>query len=488
HAPVVELPKKTEVVEQPPLPRIPPPSRPSRPAATIPPPPRRIGPKVAQGGKKLVGFTASVSAFWNKIGAGLNSFTARVLPGTAQKVPALSSGALWFIAIAVPLVVVAIATTVYLRTSGGEQQRTYLDQAIQYAAKAETSTENTTKRSSWMQSNYWLGKAEQYGITDETRQLRLRVENGLDQLDNISRLDLTLALNDTFADKINITQLAYSGNDLYALDAASGRVIRLLLTSNGYSYDAKFTCDPKQMASAGMTTLVDLVALPVNNAYQASVAAIDQNGFMLYCGPDMAPKSIMLPTPGSGWGTIVAMTLNQETLYVLDVKNNAVWRFEGKDSQFDAVPSLFFDNKVPARMTEMIDLAVAGDELFLLRNTGQMVTCTYSGLKLIKPTECKDPAKYTDNRPESSGSTLVMENTGFTQLIPSSNGFSIYILDPKGKSIYSFSMKLNLVKILFMRLADGSTLANKELTAFTIGPGDLTFAAFGDEVYSARIK
>jgi sugar lactone lactonase YvrE len=179
--------------------------------------------------------------------------------------------------------------------------------------------------------------------------------------------------------------------------------------------------------------------------------------------------------------------LDNDVLYVLDPKNNAVWRYEGNNGSFDQMPSLFFDQQVPKQLTTVIDLATAQDELYLLHNTGEMVHCTYSHIKEVKLTECEDPAMFSDRRQNTATQQRTFAEATFTQTLTSPGNNTLLVLDNKNKSIYRFSLKLNLDKVMTLRMSDGSTLTSKDISAIGVGPGNLLIVAIGQEIYSSSL-
>jgi hypothetical protein len=425
--------------------------------------------------------------FSQRLSGGLRTITGRMLPGSDNQVPTLSTGSMWFIAIIVPLMVVAIATTIYVRSGGSQQQAQYLTSAQQAIIQAQAQTDPALQRSAWMQAKYWLDKAEEYGQNSDTRAARSQVENALDLLDNISRLDLQPVMTDKFPDSVNITRVGINGTDVYVLDSNKGSILRLTRTNQGYTPDSTFICNSGPIGGTVIAPLIEMVILPADNKLKATVMGIDPSGKLLYCGPNVPPTAVNLPTPASGWGKIVAAKLDNDVLYVLDPKNNAVWRYEGNNGSFDQMPSLFFDQQVPKQLTTVIDLATAQDELYLLHNTGEMVHCTYSHIKEVKLTECEDPAMFSDRRQNTATQQRTFAEATFTQTLTSPGNNTLLVLDNKNKSIYRFSLKLNLDKVMTLRMSDGSTLTSKDISAIGVGPGNLLIVAIGQEIYSSSL-
>jgi hypothetical protein len=98
-----------------------------------------------------------------KVDTGSRTVAGRLLP---DRSPSLSPGTMLFIAIAIPLLIVASAVTVYFYAPSGrsEQQQAYIMQALEYVELA-TAQSDQTLRNNWDQVFYWVDKAEEYGRT-----------------------------------------------------------------------------------------------------------------------------------------------------------------------------------------------------------------------------------------------------------------------------------------------------------------------------------
>lgn len=380
------------------------------------------------------------------------AFAGRLLPAHATQSQGLPHGLMVFIAIAVPIAVVAAAATMYLFAPSGrsEQQKAYLDQAAQYAAQAEQEDNQVLKRNNWSQALHWLDEADRYGKSDEAIALRKQARASLDALDGILRLALQPAVAGGFTSNMQFTRMAASSTDVYLLDAGQGRVVRMFLTGIGYEVDGRFQCGPGPVdnAQAGAPSvpvgaLIDIALLPPNNNYQATLMAIDGNGNLLYCKPGGTPKAAALPAPEPAWGTITHMFTDQGLLYVLDKQNNRIWIYVGTDYKFEAAPRLYFDNDVPV-LSDVVDIAVNGEDMYILHDNGQMTTCVFRSFA-SDLTRCSEKVPFIDQRPGHEAAEVAFPDARFTAMqITRPPDSSLYILDANGPSVYHFSLRLNL--------------------------------------------
>ncbi|NPV55558.1 MAG: hypothetical protein HPY76_02640 [Anaerolineae bacterium] len=472
------------------------PVRPSRPAAQRPPrPAKKITlPKLPQAPKlpklppelllQLSHAWHNVKAAFGKAGVAIKRFLPRMLP--EGETISLTPGAMLFIALAVPVLVVAVATTVYFRTGRSELHLQYLGEAAASAAQASEAGDPALQRVAWQQAMTWLVEAERYGQTEESRLLREQVTGALDQLNSISRLYFQPAIAVGFDKSLHFTNIATTDSEIFLLESGQSRIYRLFLTGTGYQLDPDFNCNASALPKTTVIgSLVDLVAIPPN-ALNASVMAVDAAGTLMYCGTGIQPALQYLPTPDTGWGAISAMALNAGGLYLLDAPANAVWSINYGTTGLGEHVRLFFDDEVP-QMDDMIDLAVYAENLYLLHADGRMAACLNRTFTLGKAT-CSDPASFGDQRQGQPPEVLLFPDTRFIQLATTAPPDpSVYALDAASNSMYHFSLRLNLQRLLQPQDSADYPIPEKPLTAFAITSGRIVVFAFENEVYLAEM-
>jgi len=429
-----------------------------------------------------------------KAASGLRLFLARMLPGITEKSPVIPQSTMLFAAIAIPIVVVAMGITIYLRSGRGEQHVINLEVAQYYAGLASKEKTRELQTEYWTQADEWLKKAESYGATDESSALRAQVAAAMDSLKGISRLAMIPALSSSIPKTSRISRVVTRDQDVYLLDAPTGRVSRVTRrNSETYQVDFAFNCGP----GGFIGKLVDIAALPPNNIQVqpgvsggASIIGVDEYGNAVYCAPKANPTSKPLPRPKVNWSRIKAITLNDGVLYVLDSGSGRVWRFRSgeKDRSFEysQSPSQFFDLAAQNNGSEYVDLAVSTDDLFLLLKNNMMMHCVYSRVD-FKESTCTNPAVYEDMR-SGSPQALPLNGLSFSQLsfteLPDS---ALHILDKDLPSLYKFGVQLNLYRVLQIGAAQGYDLPRSKPTAFTVSPEQVVFLVYGDELYYARM-
>ena len=434
----------------------------------------------------LVTSWGTLRAGLRRTGQAVQTLLARMLPGVGDRAPVLSPAAMVFIALAVPLVVAAVALAVYFEKGQAEQYRLYFIQA--QTALAETNSQKDPKliRNSAERTLLLLDKADTYQVTNDSRALRTQAQNQLDQLDSVARLDFQPAIIGSLSQTAQITDLVATANDLYLLDASQGRVLRAALTGRGYELDTQFDCGPGPTGNLIIGQVIDIAPLPINNPVKATVLALDKSGNLLYCLPDKPPYSRQLAPPDNNWGRIAAMSLDSDTLYILDPEQNAIQVYAPVGGAFSERPHLFFQKDGPP-MGDGIDLVVNAQDLYLLHADGHLTTCTFSNQDL-EPVRCTDPAPISDPRSGMAPAPVIIQGTRFSQILytPPPNP-SIYFLDPGTATIYQFSLRLNLNLLLRSQSLADYLQPGARATAFTIDPNQRAFLAFGSRVFYTTV-
>lgn len=389
------------------------------------------------------------------------------------------------LAIVIPLVVAAVAGSVYLAKGRTQQFAYYYQQGEQYVIQAEAVKDDEIMHIFNLQAALvYLEKASEFDQTIESNALLSSVQSQLDAIQGVSRLELTsLNVSDSLG-MINITQMVATNNDLYLLDELSGKVLRYSLNGNMYVKDRNFDCGPNtENPMNSINKLVDILPLPSGNSFGATLLAIDVIGNIEFCIPGKPGNVTALLPPDVGWQEIKSIAMYQNLLYVLDPGNNGVYVYTADGILFEKAPQLFFDHVIPS-LGNAIDIEVNADELYILRSNGEMVTCTYSHLKDYKLTECLDPASFSDMRSGTDPKPLYFPESKFTQMrfTPAPDS-SLYILDTHGSSLFHFSLQRNLQRVIQPIFTEAGVKPKGDASSVAISPGKLAFLAFGNRVY-----
>jgi hypothetical protein len=137
----------------------------------------------------------------------------------------------------------------------------------------------------------------------------------------------------------------------------------------------------------------------------------------------------------------------------------------------------------------MVNLAINGNDLYLLNADNTMTRCVYSALKELKKTECpQDPVQYQDLRGSTTAHPLNLEGIQFISMqlirLPDS---ALYLLNVKEPALYKFGFQLNLFKSIQFSPATDHPTPNRAVTGFGLTSDQLVFLAYGDLVYFGQI-
>jgi len=456
-------------------------SVPAMPAATIPA--RVEKPRAAPRGPGpvkvgLATASVAVASAGRKAGQSAGALARKILPD--ESLFTIPASTMAFFAIAIPILVVAIASMVYLQRGRAVQFETYFSQAELAAQEAGSKSSPAEQRQSWASALFYLDQAEIYRTTEESTTLRAAVQGTLDQLDAVERLDFQPAIANGLEENVSIERMVAIENDLYLLNATDGVVQRAIFTNQGYQIDPTFECGPGPAGGLIIGALRDIAPLPQGNEANAPIAAIDGNGNLLQCIPGSSPLAAPMQPPDTNWGSPQGLAIDGNDLFILDPQTNAVWIYQNMD--VSSQPRLFFGEQIPP-MQDVIDMAVNQNDLFLLDADGHLTTCVFSGF-VESPTRCEDPAFFTDPRPGKESGPLI-EGASFSeiQFSPPPDP-SIYLLDPLARALYNLSVRLTF---------DRQYLAERpfpkgEATAFGVNKANRTiFIAVGNQVYYAAL-
>lgn len=455
----------------------------SAPVEQQPAAPREPSPQTRQAAKVIVNVMQSARRLSATAGERFRNFLPRLLPGSETTEPSsISSNAfMLFMAMLIPLIVVTVLSVVYLRYGRNEQYDAYLQQAQEMRQQALSLTNPVEQRIAWENVLGNVEQAEKHRQTEDTINLKNEAQTQRDTLLGIIRLQFNPAFSTSL--DIDVSRMAAGDSDLYLLNAENGEVLRALPSGNGgFELDTTFRCKPGDNNSVG--PLVDILPLPINNIYGATVLGIDVRGNLLYCKPgNNVAQFAQLPVPDTNWGRVTSFVLDGNSLYVLDADSRAVWVYIGKDGTFLDAPYFFFGQQTPAQ--DATDFVVSGDEMFLLHGDGRSSNCFYSRND-ISASKCKDPLPYFNPFPAYADTNLFAE-THFTQILfAAPPDPSILILDSDGQSVMRFTPRtLELQSQYRPTTGNSNPIPAGPVSAVAVSPDHVLFFAVNRQVYFA---
>ncbi len=447
--------------------------------------PREPSERTRQVAKIIVRGMQSARQLSAKFSERLRKFLPRLLPNpdVDENTSVSANTLMLFIAIAIPLIVVTLASVVYLRYGRSEQYDTYLNQAQQLRSQALAQSNPMEQRISWENVLVNVARAEEHRQTAETVSLRNEANAHLDNLLSLTRMQF----NPAFSAKPNIqvSRLAASEDALYLLNASNGEVLRAVpaLGGGGFEFDTTFNCKPGVYGNYTVGALVDIVALPTIGVIDATLLGIDASGNLLYCKSGELAQVVPLPMPDTNWGRVTGFVLENGNLYVLDAPSRAVWVYIGKDGTFTDRPYFFFGQQTPTQ--DVIDFVVAGDEMVMLHADGRLSNCSYSRIDASK-SSCEDPLPFVNPIPAYQGVNLFAE-AHFTQLlIAAPPDPSLLLLDAEHQSLMRFSPRTVELQNQFRpTLGSSNPIPAGSVNAVTISPDHVLYLAVDGQIYFA---
>lgn len=416
----------------------------------------------------------------------LRNFIPKLLPGTDSTKPlVIPTYVMLFIAVLVPLMVSVVAWVVYSNFGLSETHMELYQKALVENAQASAETDPTRQRDAYLRVLNYVTDAEAYRQTDETRLLRTETQAKYDSLMGIIRLDFKPGFTNGLGGSVQISRMAASESDLYMLNAENGAILHAAFTGQKLDYDSAFDCKPGAYGRVEIGSIVDLLALPKINAYSATVLGIDTAGNLIYCTPGQVPQVSTLPAlPNTNWGRITSFVLDNDNLYILDAETRSVWVYRGKNSAFTDPPYFFFGNQIPD-ISNAIDLAVSGDDLYLLHADGHLTTCTYSRINEV-PTRCVDPAPRLDNFPAHRDIDIFAQ-AHFTQMtLTNPPNPVVLLLDSENRTVFRLTPRsLELQNQVGGFAGKDSPFQPGPIGAMTISPNYVLYLALGNQVYFA---
>ncbi len=384
----------------------------------------------------------------------------------------------------IPVIVAVSIFFIYSNRSKSKLHRDYLNQAAEAAQIALIDDVAKNREVKWVDTLSYVNTALKYGNSPAAQELKLQAMEGLDELGNGIKVTYSYANASALAKGINLTEFAAEGQYTYALDSASGSVVRFTASGNGMALDSSFNCTPGEymdlnndMKTVSVGHIVDFVMLPTGSPHSFLLAASDAENNILYCSAFAKNKASELPLPETGKLHIDAISYYDAGLYALDTKNAAVWYYPYNNTNgFNTEPSNYLGSRTPY-ITDVVDFAVFKDYAYFVRENGNLLRCDYTGYRPI----CGDITEISD--PENGVSINFSLHKFSKILINRTPDTSLYLMDSRLQSLLNLSAKGNFVRYIVPNRAAGDISQFGTPSGFGITGQNRILWAYKNDLY-----
>jgi hypothetical protein len=399
----------------------------------------------------MAAFGRALITTLNQASQSIAKLIRRMLPD--EQFFSLPTSTMAFIAIAVPLVVTAVAASVYFQRGQGQLYADYMLDAQGAMAQAQQFEKESEQYIAWRAVIGYLDLAEGYRVTEDSQSLRNFSNLALDTLDRVTRIEFFPTVIEGLPVSVEITRIIPTrDNDLYLLNGSDSTVLRVVPAGQGYRLDTTFRCGPVPTLSG----LIDIAAA-APNTQGVAVMGIDAAGNILQCIPGGA-EPLNFPIPLADYHQPRAFAMDDDDLFLLT--ENAVWIYRGEEG-YRSLPLGFFGDQVPATMDDIIDFTVKDGNLYLLHRDGKLTTDQRDQNTL------KDPDLF-HNLPRIDDGVAIIEGVEFSAMHwAAPPDASLYFLDAEAQVVYRFNSQL----IYQQQYQAQNALPDERITAFAVSPG-----------------
>jgi len=386
------------------------------------------------------------------------------------------------IVLATALLVPSLALGLYWQEGRTKVYEALVTQAQAVVATTRQEADPAKAREGWQNVVDWLTTAEEIRFDPDIAALKQEAQAQLDVLDNITRLDYRPLVVGGLGRGVQVTRLALIGQDVFALDETTHRILRLTPSANntGYTVDKNFACGAGPVGQVTITTLVDLEMIPGPNVMgEDAIVALDTDGNLLYCASGKAPLARSLPVPTNAGWVPIAFEIYTNRLYVLDPVDNQVWQYQDVGGDYLQASGYFPFNAYA--LSDVLEFSIAGGDVYLMHRDGRITICSRANAG--DAPQCQSPAPVTDER-RGHTSTIKLDDvtTPVALVYAPPPEPSLYLLNRDTGGVYQLSLKLAFVKQFRPNAASVWPDAG---AALEIDPAKRLFVGAGDNVYFA---
>lgn len=337
-----------------------------------------VGEQLREAGRRIVGRIARYTGeFLRTIGELLDKIMGR---NTDTPQPRLSRTALATAAIAFPLTLVIVVLLSWVGNVGTTEFESCVGDALA-ASEVAQSIDSNQRRSllaAWQGVQTITNRCVSLRDDDPVMlTLQQEAQEAIDAITFVSRRTTTL-VGQPLPDA-SISRLVLQGFDLYALDQTNSLVYRIPLGNDGMGADTRpqVLQFMRRGATVNGLTLGRIIDITFGNN---RLMALDERGVLVSCQPQFLSNcdAQRLIDTDNMWVNVIAFTLWQDRLYVLDRGASQIWRYDPSGGVYASRPSEYFVGEVRPQLNDVVDFAISETGI----TSGRVYTLLSNGVML----------------------------------------------------------------------------------------------------------
>jgi len=343
-----------------------------------------------------------------------------------------------FLAIAIPILVAVIVTTVFLQRGRGMRFSEIKTEMNENMVQALAATDRESATEHYNQILILAAEANTLRPNDlEVARLRSEALTALDLLSGISRLSSRLLY--PFSDETVLTSITLGDDlngDIYLLDSANGIVYR---QDTDDTFETFLSEEPQAIlfneqaiGSHVLGQVVDMMWRPRGQAASRDgLAVLDGRGALITFFPNFTDTRAIPLGLASEWIQPVQITSFNERLYVLDPGSENIWRYFPDGDTFtlnDDQQAVTFSED--ADLDQVIDMAIYSEDgsIILLYQDGRIQR--YANGRLL----------WDESEPLETGMETPFIAPSAVKVVGQGLNSSIYVADPGSGRIVWLSL------------------------------------------------
>ncbi len=283
----------------------------------------------------------------------------------------------FILALLIPLVIAGLVGMVYWQqgVARARQFRALVDQAQAQIAAAADRNDPATARDLLNQGYALLDEAERLRPgSPEIQQLRLRIQEQLDSIDQVQPLYLVFTLKEFGEGDRDPGRVVVNGDNVFVLDRGLDQVDHYRLSELGDSI-TEVSQEPllrKGQVLGGQTVgeLIDMVWVPAGDGRKASaLLVVDASGNLWQWLENLGLSSVPIAAADT-WRYPQKVSTYFGRLYLMDTQANTILRYAPTDDGYSSPPEPYFAPEIAGNvdLKGAVDFSINGNIWILFAN------------------------------------------------------------------------------------------------------------------------